>query len=173
MALVVLLRGVNVGGHRRFRPSVLARELKRFDVRNIGAAGTFVVLGAVGRRQLRAEIARRLPFQADVMICDGRDVLELVSDDPFADQPARPEILRFVSVLARRRLPLRGIPLSFPSDAEWCLRILDHRDQFVVGVHRREMRALRYLDRMEKVFGVPLTTRSWTTILQIARVLEA
>src|SRR4051794_3057989 len=27
MALVVFLRGVNVGGHRTFRPSVLAREL--------------------------------------------------------------------------------------------------------------------------------------------------
>jgi len=43
MALVVFLRGVNVGGHRTFRPSLLANELSDFDVVNVGAAGTFVV----------------------------------------------------------------------------------------------------------------------------------
>ena len=41
--LVVLLKGVNVGGHRTFRPSVLAKALRRYDVVNIGAAGTLVV----------------------------------------------------------------------------------------------------------------------------------
>src|SRR4029077_20423952 len=37
MALVVFLRGVNVGGHRTFRPSVLARELSEYDVVNVQA----------------------------------------------------------------------------------------------------------------------------------------
>lgn len=40
MALVVLLRGVNVGGHRTFRPTMLTEELKHLDAINIGAAGT-------------------------------------------------------------------------------------------------------------------------------------
>ena len=40
---IVFLRGVNVGGHRTFRPSILARELSDYDVVNVGAAGTFVV----------------------------------------------------------------------------------------------------------------------------------
>ena len=43
MTLVVFLRGVNVGGYKTFRPSLLAKELAEFDVVNIGAAGTFVV----------------------------------------------------------------------------------------------------------------------------------
>ncbi len=43
MAVVVFLRGVNVGGHRTFRPSLLAKELHDYDVVNVGAAGTFVV----------------------------------------------------------------------------------------------------------------------------------
>ena len=34
--------GVNVGGHRTFRPTILARELSAYDVVNVGAAGTFV-----------------------------------------------------------------------------------------------------------------------------------
>src|SRR5712692_9826919 len=35
LALVVLLRGVNVGGHRTFRPTTLAKQLKHLDVVNI------------------------------------------------------------------------------------------------------------------------------------------
>lgn len=59
MALVVLLRGINVGGHRRFRPAALARELKHLDAVNIGAAGTFVIRRPIAQAQLRAQVARR------------------------------------------------------------------------------------------------------------------
>src|SRR5438067_2161923 len=100
MALVVLLKGVNVGGYRRFRPSELAKALERFDVVNVGATGTFVVRKPPSRGVLRAELARRLPFDAEVMICDGRDVLRLISSDPFARWPTGPAVVRFVSVLA-------------------------------------------------------------------------
>ena len=43
MALIVFFRGINVGGHRAFRPSVLARELDIYDAVNVGAAGTLVI----------------------------------------------------------------------------------------------------------------------------------
>lgn len=57
MALVILLRSVNVGGHKTLRLAVLAKELSRLDVVNIGAAGTFVV------RNLDWQ-ARRVVFEA-------------------------------------------------------------------------------------------------------------
>jgi len=83
MALVVFLRGVNVGGHKTFRPSVLARQLNRYDAVNIGAAGTFVIRKPPGQAALRAELRRGLPFEAEVMICAGRDVVAMASNDPF------------------------------------------------------------------------------------------
>ena len=49
MSLVVFLRGVNVGGHKRFRPAALAKELVHLDAVNIGAAGTFVIRRRVSR----------------------------------------------------------------------------------------------------------------------------
>src|SRR5437016_10142347 len=75
MALVVFLRGINVGGHRRVRPSILARELSDYDVLNIGAAGTFVVRKPGPRAKFRAELLRKLPFEAEVVLCDGRDLI--------------------------------------------------------------------------------------------------
>ena len=93
MALVVLLRGVNVGGHRTFRPTTLTKQLKHLDAVNIGAAGTFVIRQPVTRAQLRAELASRLPFDTEIMICQGREIVRLMSHNHFADQPMRPDIV--------------------------------------------------------------------------------
>lgn len=54
MALVAFLRGINVGGHRSFRPSVLAKQLAHYDVVSIGATGTFVIRRPITRTKLRA-----------------------------------------------------------------------------------------------------------------------
>src|SRR2546426_11733505 len=102
MALVVFLRGVNVGGHRSFRPSVLAAKLAKYGVVNVGAAGTFVVWKPVNQAKLRVELLRRLPFNAEIMICSARDIISLASGEPFAGQPSGPDIVHFVSVLAKR-----------------------------------------------------------------------
>jgi uncharacterized protein (DUF1697 family) len=172
MALVVFLRGVNVGGHRTFRPSLLAKELSDFDLVNIGAAGTFVVLNRISQARLRREIAKRLPFETEVVICKGADVLELQSSNPFAGQPAGPNIIWFVSILAKRGRPLPSTPFSLPSGDEWSLKILAIKDRFVLGLYQREMKAIRYLGQLDKVFGVPATTRNWNTMTAIVRVLQ-
>jgi len=170
--LVVFLRGVNVGGHRTFRPAELAKRLKAFDVVNVGAAGTFVVRKPGTRARLRAELARRLPFETEMMICDGRDVLRLTSTDPFSGQPGGASIVRFVSVLDRRRPAIASLPIAVPTHDDPCLQIIAHRDQFILGVHRREMRAIGFLGRLDKIVGARVTTRSWTTMLAIARILS-
>ena len=172
MALVVLLRGVNVGGHRTFRPAILSEQLKHLDAINIGAAGTFVVRQPVTRGQLRAELARRLPFDAEIMICEGREIVALMSQNPFARQPVRRDIVRFVSVLCQRPRTEPPMPLSFPSRGRWLLRILAREDRFVFGVYRRHMKVIGYLGRVDRFFGVPVTTRNWNTIAAIARVLR-
>ena len=172
MALVVLLKGMNVGGHRTFRPTLVANELKRLDVVNVGAAGTFVIRKTVAQAKLRAELNGLLPFATEVMICDGRDVVRLANADPFAGQPSRRDIIQFVSVLAKRcKLP-SSIPMDLPGEGRWCLRILGCQDRFVFGLYRREMQAIRHLDRLEKVFGVPATTRNWNTIQAVVRILK-
>ena len=171
MALVVLLRGVNVGGHRTFRPSALVRELKHLDAVNIGAAGTFVIRQPVTQAQVRAEFARRLPFDAEIMICQGREIIGLMSSDPFAGQPVRRDIVRFVSVLAKRPHSGPSTPIRFPASGQWLLKILARENRFLFGVYRRQMKAIGYLGKLDQVYGVPATTRNWNTITAIAKVL--
>jgi hypothetical protein len=154
MALVVLLRGVNVGGHRTFRPTTLAAQLKHFGAVNIGAAGTFVIRRPVTRAQLRTELVRRLPFDAAIMICQGREIVRLMSQNHFADQPVRPEIVRFVSVLSKRPRSAPSTPMSFPSSGKWLLKILARDNRFVFDVYRRHMKVIGYLGTFDRLFGV-------------------
>jgi uncharacterized protein (DUF1697 family) len=172
MAHVVFLRGVNVGGHRTFRPALLAQQLKRLDVVNIGAAGTFVIRAPTTQAQLRTELRRRLPFATEVMICSGRDLLSMASHDPFGNEPVGRDIVRFVSIWATRPRVLPATPLNLPSDGRWVLRILGTHKRFVFGVYRREMRAIRYIGAIDKILGVPVTTRNWNTVTAISKVLR-
>ena len=173
MASVVFLRAVNVGGTNRCQPAQIAKQLAKLDVVNIGAVGTFVVREKVTESALRAAIAKKLPFKCEIMICPARDITRLTSKNPFARQPSGPDITRFVSVL-HKRLPASfpfPIPRNLPSDEDWLLKIIAIQDRFVVGLYRRQMKAISYLGKIEKLLGVPVTTRSWNTIEKIAKVL--
>jgi len=172
MALVVLLRGVNVGGHRTFRPSVVARHLSDYDVVNVGAAGTFVVRKPGSRAEFRAVLLGKLPFDAEVVLCDGRDLTRLELENPFGPEPTRPDIVRFVSFLSRSRRAQMSIPMTLPPDGEWSLRIIGARSRFVFGEYRRHMKAIGYLGKLDQLFGVPTTTRNWNTVMAVARILK-
>src|SRR4029077_4147833 len=131
----------------------------------------------------------KLPFKCEIMICPARDIIKLAGKDPFSGQPSGPNITRFVSVTAR---PLRAgirsdsrqtsnikpqtsqlpsLPLSLPSD-DWLLKIIGIQNRFVLGLYRRQMKAIGYLGKIEKQFGVPVTTRSWNTIERIVKILS-
>lgn len=180
-AQVVLLRGVNVGGHRTFRPARLAEQLQHLGAINIGAAGTFVIRNPVTQAQLRAELAERLPFDTDIMICPSREIARLLSQDWFAGRPSRPDIVRFVSVLSRVPRLSPRLPMTLPSRSEgtgptargqWLLRVLARDGRFVIGEYRRQMKAIGYLGTLDRVFGSPATTRNWNTIMAIAKALD-
>ena len=63
------------------------------------------------------------------------------------------------------------MPMSFPSSGTWLLKILARDNRFVFGVYRRHMKAIGYLGALDRVFGVPVTTRNWNTMTGIAGVL--
>ncbi|PYR89502.1 MAG: hypothetical protein DMF84_24155 [Acidobacteria bacterium] len=172
MALIVFLRGVNVGGHRTFRPSILAREMSDYDVVNVGAAGTFVVRKPGSRAKFRTALLRKLPFEAKVVLCDGRDLLRLETENPFAAEPSPSDVVRFVSILSKAGGVRAALPVTFPSHGAWLVRVIASDGQFVFGMYRRHMKTIGYLGQIDKLYGVPATTRNWNTIIAIVRILK-
>ena len=173
MRWVVFLRAVNVGAANRCQPALIAKELAKFGVVNIGAVGTFVVREDVSESALRTAIAKKLPFKCEIMICPARDLIKLASKDLFAQQPSGPNITQFVNVLAKRLHAPPPLPLSLPSDGDWLIKIIAIQGRFVLGLYRRQMKAISYLGKIEKLLGVPGTIRNWNTIEKVAKILRA
>jgi len=121
---------------------------------------------------LRAEIAKKLPFKCEIMICPARNIIKLASKDPFAGQPSGPDITRFVSVAAKRIATPPPLPFNLPSKDEWLLKVIAIREKFILGLYRRQMKAIGYLGKIEKLLGVPATTRNWNTIEKIVKLLR-
>jgi uncharacterized protein (DUF1697 family) len=172
MALVAFLRGINVGGYRTFRPSILAKQLSAYDVVNVGAAGTFIVRKPGPRARFRAALLHKLPFEMQVILCDGSDLLRLQAQEPFGNEPQAPGLVRFVSILSRTGAPRPSLPVTFPPNEEWFVRVIGWNNRFVFGEYRRHMKTIGYLGQIDNLFGAPATTRTWNTIQAIARILK-
>ena len=138
----------------------------------MGAAGTFVVRKPGSRAKFLAELRRRLPFEAEIALCDGRDLIRLEMENPFRAEPSRPDVVRFVSILAKVGRGTPSVPIALPPGGEWFVRVIGLKNRFVFGVYRRHMKTIGYLGQIDKLFGAPATTRNWNTILAVVRILK-
>jgi len=48
---------------------------------------------------------------------------------------------------------LHSTPLSLPSGGDWSVKIIAVKYPFVLGLYRREMKTIRYLGQLDKLFG--------------------
>ena len=171
MKLVVLMKGVNVGKHRRFLPAALAKELAAFDVVNIGAVGTYVVHDAPSAAALRAEIARRLPFEAEILICTEKEIRALADRDPFARRKHPAEVREMVTLLAKKPAGRTKLPIRRPDGDDWQVELFEIDGRFALALWRPDPKRLVYVDP-QKELGVSGTTRTWKTFLAIRKALD-
>jgi uncharacterized protein (DUF1697 family) len=139
---------------------------------NVGAAGTFIVRKPGSRTGFAAALRRKLPFEAEIMLCEGRDLIRLESENPFGAEAARPDVVRFVSILAKAGQLPDPIVITLPPQGEWLVRVVGANKQFIFGMYRRHMKTIGYLGQLDKLFGGAATTRNWNTIISIVRILK-
>jgi uncharacterized protein (DUF1697 family) len=170
MASVVFFRAVNVGLHQRFSPSTLAKELSGFGVVNIGAAGTFAVRNNISDAKLKAEILRRLTFKPKLMICPAADVLALADGKVFGKIPDGKDVKPFLTVMQKPLSSPPKLPIEYPTAAKWEVRIVGAEGRFVLTLRRPG--DLYSNAVVEKLFGIPATTRGWNTVAAVVKALE-
>ena len=151
---------------------MLARDLSDYDVVNVGAAGTFVVRKPGSRVRFRRALLQKLPFKAEVVLCDGRDLMRLEKENPFGSEVPPSDVVRFVSILSKAGGVRAPLPVKFPAYGEWLVRVMASEGQFVFGMYRRHMKTIGYLGQIDKLYGVAATTRNWNTIVAILGILK-
>ncbi|MCA8977553.1 MAG: DUF1697 domain-containing protein [Planctomycetes bacterium] len=176
-AFVALLRGINVGGHKRVPMAALRAlcgELGWHEVATYIQSGNVVfherdrpdALAAT----LSAAIEGRFGFPVPVIVCSGKDWLRFAEDSPFPDAEAeRPNLLHLglAAVAPRKTAPADLLPYCTAGErvavrgaALW----IDYRD----GVARSKLTPA-VLDR---VVGAPVTARNWKTVRAIAAMVR-
>ena len=170
-SLVVFLRGVNVGGNKTFRPAEVARALGGV---NLGAAGTFVLPGGA-ESAVRKAILEALEFECEVIVCRGAAVVELARRAEKDPPPYGKDLKTMVTVLAAKPKSIPKLPAEVPAGASsWQVRLTAVDGPFVTSLwRRREGRFIYPNEVVEKLFGVPGTTRGWSTIESIRKALDA
>jgi uncharacterized protein (DUF1697 family) len=173
MRWVAFLRAANVGTRNRFQPAVLAKELTGFGVVNIGAVGTFIVREDVTEATLRAELARKLPFKCEIMICPAKAILDLAQEDSFVSE-RRDNVEAYATVMANRPTSVPKFPIYAPAKEKWEVKILRVVGTAVLSLRGRTKDGRLYPNQIiEKKFGVATTTRNWNTIAKVAKILQS
>ncbi|MCI4322208.1 MAG: DUF1697 domain-containing protein [Thermoplasmata archaeon] len=171
---VVLLRAVNVGGTGTLRVKDLPTKLPHFEVDNIGAAGTFVVRGATHPEPLRQAFRRAIGFDTDIMVRSTDELSKLRAAATTTWAQAEATEKRFVTFLSAKPARALSLPHSVPDPREWEVRL-----DALVGVdvlsssHVRGDRRRFYANEVvERLAGVPSTTRGWETLERVWQRIE-
>jgi uncharacterized protein (DUF1697 family) len=167
------LRGVNVGAHKRFKPAELTAQLADLAAINIGAAGTFSVPGKISGPALRRRILDLLPFKAEVMIVPAQEIVSLINSEPLKGERLDKSLRAFVTIMSVQPPSLPKLPLYAPDRNQWEVKVLRIQRQSALSLWRPGAGKILYPNEViEKAFQVTSTTRSWSTMEKVGRLLN-
>ncbi len=174
---VALLRGVNVGGHRKVPMAdlrALCVELGFGDVRSHVQSGN-LVFTATGARadveaRLEAGIEARFGFPVDVMVVDAPDWRRLIDQNPLPEAASEAPRHYYVGVLKAPPAPGAAERLEAKGQAGEVVRAVGGvlYLHFPLGAGRSK---LGNVDA--KVVGSPGTLRNWNTVLALQALIDA
>jgi hypothetical protein len=118
-------------------------------------------------------VLEKLPFEAELILCEARDLIRLETENPFDETPSRADITRFVSILPKSGRVPPAIPFSLPPTGEWFVRVIGAQNRFVFGEYRRHMKTIGYLGQIDRLFGGKATTGNWNTLMAVVKILKA
>jgi len=171
MSTIALLRAANVGRHQRFRAKALESELPALQLKNFGAAGTYLVRADLPEAEIRAAFARALPFAPQLALVPAVDFAALVAADPFAAEAEALGAKRFLSLLLEAPAVLPTLPLERPEGGHWQVRLAAVEPWYAISLRRGQGAGVVYPNFLDKTLGVPMTTRGWGTVLRVAKAL--
>jgi uncharacterized protein (DUF1697 family) len=172
---LALLRGINVGGHRRLPMAVLrelASELGYTGVSTYIASGNLLFRAASGDEELAAALAgairARFGFAVDVLVVDGATVARALAEHPFADGDPRMVHVGFCDAPVSSEALDRMRALTGPGErvaADGRLLYLDHGPAGVAG----SALTARLTSLLKPGFG---TARNLNTLTRLAALLR-
>jgi uncharacterized protein (DUF1697 family) len=175
---VAFLRGINVGGNALIKMTELKKAFESLGFKNVVpvvASGNVVFETkqsdpAVLKGQIEMALSKRFKIQAQVILRDASQILNLTKSNPFRNARLSPQTKLQVTFLVEEakagakfpiRLPIKEFQIVQTSGSEICSAV-------DLSTNARTPELMKLL---EKQFGKNITTRTWNTIEKIAKLL--
>ncbi len=175
--MVALLRGINVGGHRKVPMAdlrALAGELGFRDEMTWIQSGNLVFGSPLGPDAAAAKLARgieeRFGFPVDLVVRTGEQWKKLAAGNPLPDESASAPDR--VMLLLSREPPLPGAAAALRERARDGERI--EAAAGALWIHHPGGAGKSRLSPalVDRLVGSPTTARNWTTVRAIGELLE-
>jgi uncharacterized protein (DUF1697 family) len=175
---VALLRGVNVGGHRRVPMAelrALAEGLGWSGVRSYIQSGN-LVFAAAGEREaledaLEAAIAERFGFPVPVLVRSAAEWAEYADGSPFAGE-AEAEPNRVMLALSKAP-PADDAAARIEARAAASERVARRGDALWIHFPAGAATSRLTPALLERAAGSPVTLRNWRTVAELGTMLRA
>ncbi len=172
---IAFLRAINVAGHAKVKMSNLKQAFIAAgckDVRTVIQSGD-VIFEAPERdaesriQEIQNRLCELLGTQATVMYRTLREVEDIVRTAPFKDIETDSETKLYVAFLSRKPRNKPTLPLLLPKEALEAVQ-MKNLEVFIVSRKKKNGGYGFPNNFIEKEFGVPATTRNWSTVIKIA-----
>lgn len=176
---IALLRGVNVGGHRKAPAAelrALLTETGFAEVRSLLASGNLVFRAEATtaealERRLEAALVERMGLETDVLVRGPRDWAAAIAANPFPEPAEREPSRTFV--MALKRAPSAAEVAALKAAVEgWPEQVeVIGREAFLVypggaGTSRLSNALI------ERKLGARGTARNWNTVLKLRALAD-
>ncbi|MEL6308672.1 MAG: DUF1697 domain-containing protein [Chloroflexota bacterium] len=178
---IALLRGINVGGHKKIKMADLRAclEVAEFtNVKTVLASGNVAfdrsnVLSQADKQalanQLSGIIEAQFGFPVPVIVVTQAQIQDLIANDPFADITVTDNTRLYVTFLPQPT----PTPIDLPhqlDDGKYTILTCD--DGMVTSVLElsKVHKTTDAMKVLETHFGKAITTRNWKTVLKIAKL---
>lgn len=175
---VALLRGINVGGHKKV-PMVdlkkMMMEMGFTDVKTLLNSGNVVFkskkinASSSIEQEMESALEKTFGFPVPVLVRKGSDITQLVNSAPFAD----------IDVTKDTRLYLTFVksePMNVPAQPWYSedksFTILKYENNVIHSVLDLSIsKTIAAMKILEDSFGKDITTRNWNTVVKLEALL--
>jgi uncharacterized protein (DUF1697 family) len=171
---VALLRGINVGGRKVIKMDALARVFVSLGFKNVKTyiqSGNVIFDGSATRpdvlvKKIEKKLHKSLGHEITVVLRTIVELEDILRRNPFKKIKPGDEVMMFVTFLAAEPGSQPKLPLQSLTEN---LEVVAIRDRAAFILCRRKKNGSFAFPNnfLEKQFGVPATTRNWTTVGKI------
>jgi uncharacterized protein (DUF1697 family) len=176
---IAFLRAINVAGHSKVKMSDLKQAFIAAGCKNVI---TYIQSGNVifetpaaeaesRKRKIHKKLQKLLGEEVAVMYRTHLELKRIVRAAPFKELASDPDIKLYVAFLAKKPHSKRAYPLQNPKEALEAVA-LKNLEIYIISRKKKNGGYGFPNNFIEKELGVTATSRNWSTVTRVARLLD-